>query len=191
MANDSTQTVVPSSATLWIAPTGTTAPTNVTTAMGTVAAAWKDVGLIAEDGLAFGEDKQNFDVRAFGISAPVREGIRSKVNSLTVQLLQHNTLNFQTVYGGGTVTITSGTAKFTPPSDKLLTPVMACLEYADGTGYIERLVIPSCSARDGVQRVFPNDGAVVLPLTLTALGGTAGVAPWYELSNNTTAFTAS
>jgi hypothetical protein len=42
-----------------------------------------------------------------------------------------------------------------------------------------------------VQRVFPNDGAVVLPLTLTALGGTAGVAPWYELSNNTTAFTAS
>lgn len=186
MATDSSQIIIPGTATLWLGAVGTTAPTDPTSAPG---AGWSDAGFTTEDGTTFVTNPTYFDVFAHQAATAVRVGKSRDTATLNVGLLQWNTSTFEAAYGGGAVTVTTGVAKFTPPIGTATTPTAALLDFIDGTEHF-RLVIPKARARAGVTLNLNRTAATTLPLALEVEATSSSVAPWYLYTDAATAFAA-
>lgn len=186
MATDSSQIIVPGTATLWLGAVGTTAPTDSTTTPG---AGWSDAGYTTEDGSSLASSDQFGEVFAHQAATAVRVYKTRADATLNVALLQWNTANFEAAFGGGAVTVAAGTAKFAPPAGTVTTPTAALLDFVDGATHF-RLVIPKARARAGVTLSLSRTTSTTLPLALTVEATSSVVAPYYLLTDNVTAFTA-
>jgi hypothetical protein len=181
----STSGLVADSGTLWVAPVGTTLPTNVATAMGTVDAAWINVGKLGKDGLGLTSDPQIAELFSFGFTDPTRTRKTREVKQFTANLQEWNTASFTLAFNGGTVTVATGIATYVPVADTTLVGHAIVLEVEDGTS-IYRLVIAEAEVRSGLQMNFSDEDYTVLPLAVTILQPDSGAA--WKLVTNDTAF---
>lgn len=186
MASDSSQIIIPGTATLWLGAVGSTVPADATTAP---SSPFADAGYTTEDGSNFTTTPEFFDVYAHQAPTAVRVGKSREGATLNVALLQWNTSTFEAAFGGGAVTVTSGTAKFTPPVGTVTTPTAAIFDWVDGTNHF-RLVVPKARARAGVTLSLSRTAATTLPLALTVEATSSAVAAWYLLTDDVTAFAA-
>lgn len=186
MATDSSQIIVPGTATLWLGAVGTTAPTDATTAPG---AGWSDAGYTTEDGSSLAITAEFQDIFAHQAATAVRTFKTRQSGTLNVGLLQWNTATFEATFGGGSVTVVSGVAKFSPPAGTVTNPTAVLFDFVDGSNHF-RLVVPKARARNGAQLSLSRTQSTVLPLALTIEATSDAVAPFYLLSDDVTAFTA-
>jgi hypothetical protein len=177
--------VVPARTRVWLAPVGTTAPTDATVTMPT---GWYSVGLTTEDSLKFTEEPSFEQVKSAQTDFPSRTFQTSDSATIEVDLQQWNGKNFQAVYGGGTITEitpTEGTAKhykFAPPRIGGRSEVAAIIEVIDGAKAY-RYVMPRTMQMEGVSKDLQKAKESVLPLRLAIQGGDDSDA-WYLLTND-------
>ncbi|GAA2411813.1 hypothetical protein GCM10010404_82170 [Nonomuraea africana] len=175
---------IPQQARLWLAPVGTTAPDGPAP---TMPDGWYDVGLFTPDSYNWKTDPKFEETRAHQSNYAVRRWQTEDAATIEVNLLEWTLSSFRAVYGGGTiekVTPSGGGAayyKFTPPSIGGRTEVAACIELADGTRKLRRMV-PRAQQVEGVEQSFEKTSASTLPLRMSVLGGDIG-APYYDMMN--------
>ena len=155
---------------IYVAPVGTTAPVDATTAP---AAAWLELGYTTEDGVAFSKAVTRDTVAAWQSVTPVRTILSSQEVTLGFSLMQwnENTLSY---YMGGTVT-TNATSQF-----KLEIPVSPqtderalLLDWIDGTIHY-RLFFPRTELQETGEIPLTRTGVAVLPCTVTGLAPATG-----------------
>ncbi|WP_329317375.1 hypothetical protein OG723_44180 (plasmid) [Streptomyces sp. NBC_01278] len=184
---NSTQIVVPARTRIWLAPIGTTAPTDATVAM---PAGWYSVGLTTEDSLKFNEEPNFEQVKSAQTDFPSRTFQTSDSATIEVDLQQWNSRNFQAVFGGGTITEITPTGgqsgakhyKFAPPRIGGRSEIAGCIEVIDGAKAY-RYIIPRAMQMEGVQTDLQKAKEAVLPLRLAVQGGDDADA-WYLLTND-------
>ena len=175
------QAFAPSQIKVYTAPFGTTMPVDATVAL---ASTWWDYGYLAEENIAFNEERTIFQQFEYGGSL-VREIVQRRVYSIAGNLLQLNSQVLQTTNGGGSVAVSGAVATFTPPTGRTNTPFAAILEWVDGSS-AHRILVPRVTSAVGASRPF-GQGVLQTPIRLT-ITATLGVAPYTEITNDTTNF---
>lgn len=167
MAADPANITVAVTGVVSVAPTGTTAPSDATTAL---AAGFTDVGEIGEDGVEESWDDSQTDVRN-NAGVVVRRIISQTAATIQFTMLETNATVWELFYKGSTVT---GTGPYTldikaPQAD----PRSFVLDTVDGTTP-ERLYIPSgeVTAREPVTHAAT--GPKQYRVTVTAYPDSAG-----------------
>jgi hypothetical protein len=164
----------------YFAPTGTASPTDATTAL---AAAFRDAGLVTEDGLTRAVAEDSTDINAFGSSGPVRTLVTNSRVTFALGLLESNTTSLSVYHrlpltaitpsAAGAFDLTEGahrTAKYA-----------AAFEIVDGPNHL-RAFCPSLEVTDRADLSIAAGAAISYGVTCTAYPGTDGVAVhWFYL----------
>ncbi|MEO3976301.1 hypothetical protein [Streptomyces sp. CAU 1734] len=146
---------------LYVGPVGTTAPTDVDTAL---AAAWKAVGLLSEDGASETRDQDSTDHYAWG--GILVKTTRSKhKRQIKITCLEDNLIVFGLVNPGSTAATTTGTTTRTvkvPTAD----PRAFLLELTDG-GVKKRRLIPKGEVDEVAEVTLSDSELTAYELTIT------------------------
>lgn len=174
--------VVPGRTYVYLAPVGSTVPTDPVTAP---TAPWVNVGLTTPDSLAFNTEPEFEEVQSAQSDYPTRRFQTSDAAAIEVDLQQWNAHNFMAVYGGGTITEVAGPPvhyKFTPPKVGERQETAGIVDVIDGTKHY-RFVFPRCMQIEGVENQLQRTQEGRLPLRLAVLGGDE-TDPWYLLTDD-------
>lgn len=172
MAVDSDQILVAGGGRVFIAPVGSTAPTDTTTAWD---AAFKDLGYTTEDGVVLRPNLAVTDITAWQSFEPVRRIVTGRGLTVAFTLLQMTREALQLAFNGGAFTGTT-TVTYEPGEAGDIYERMLGVEAVDGDKVV-RLVIPRVDISDVGDIPFTKTGAVNIPLTLAMLG-VSGSAPF-------------
>ncbi|MFF9901226.1 hypothetical protein [Streptomyces longispororuber] len=182
---NSNEILVPAHVRIWLAPVGTTAPSDATVAM---PEGWRAVGFTTEDSLKFNSEPNFEQVRSAQSSHPTRTFQTTDASTVEVDLQQWSGANFKAVYGGGSlseITAKDGTSKhykFVPPRIGGRTEIAACVEVSDG-GKHYRYMLPRTMQMEGVSKDLAKAKEAVLPLRLAVQGGDDADA-WYLITDD-------
>ena len=173
MALDADQILVPGTGRVLIAATGTTAPTDTTTAW---AAGWKNLGYTTDDGVMLRPNLEVTDITAWQSFEPVRRVVTSRGLTVAFTLLQMTQEALQLAFNGGSFAAGTGITTYTPGSAGSIYERALGVEAVDGDKIV-RLVVPQVDISDVGDIPFTKTGAANIPLTLAMLN-TAGGAPF-------------
>lgn len=182
MAQDSDEVVIGSSGDIYVAPVGTTLPTDPTASL---AAGWSgSLGYVTEDGVQWAPNFEINQIPAWQSFYPVRTLITGRNISVGFSLMQWNTPSLILAFGGGAVTEPSGNVfRYSPPSASELDERALIVEWADGDKDY-RLVVPKGLVSDLGETQLARTEAAVLPITFTINAPPEGQDPWYLLTND-------
>lgn len=154
---------------LFVAPTGTTLPTNTTTALTAVSAAWTGMGYIATEGLTLGQDESWEEIEAYGAASVVRKINKGVKRTIDCEWLEHN-LNVMEVVNRldlGTIA-PSATGAFTITRGRI--PVQRysfVVDIIDDTNHV-RHVIPEAELTDVKEQKISAGGGLTQAGQITA-----------------------
>jgi hypothetical protein len=149
------------------APTGSTAPTDATTALD---AAFKDVGYISSDGVTETRDRSTQTIVAWQNSEVVRAVVTE--SSITVQFTMIETnKNSVELFYGDTVSAVDGGVEIRP--GKTGGRRMIVVDYVDGSDLV-RLFLPSAEVMEVGDLSLTSGDAVGYDVTITGYPGTNG-----------------
>lgn len=186
--NDATEITVGNSGQVYVAPVGSTLPTDPTAAPD---AAFFGLGYISEDGVTFSTTPDITDFRAW----QSRQAVRRELNQQDLQagfaLTQWNEESVVLAFGGGEITSPStGIYRydFPDPGDALDERAMV-VDVQDGDRNM-RIVIPRGNITDATETQFRRSEMALLPITFRALQPTDGGPIGYVLFDDAAAFAA-
>ena len=136
-AGDPTNTTVWKGTDAYVAPVGTTAPTDLTTAW---PAAYKALGLVSEDGLTIGRD-QDTDPKYDSYGSVVRVVKGNETRTFTLTVLEDNAVLFDLLNPGSTAATTTGVTTRTIKT-AVSDPRAFGFQNQDGATIKSRLLIP-------------------------------------------------
>lgn len=152
------------------APLGSTLPTDATTAL---AAAFKELGYVSEDGVRNTNTAETEDVKAWG-GDPVLNLQNGKPDTWKFKLLEAlNPEVLKTVYGDSHVEVTGKQIHVTATSEQAQDAVYV-IDMAMKNGAMKRVVIPIGSLSEVAEVVYKDNEAVGYEITIKAMGD-AGV----------------
>lgn len=160
MALDGTEVRVAGTGNVYIAPTGSTLPTDTATALD---AAFVDAGYITEDGVTFTLGRETEDLNAWQ-GSKVRVITTAEPKSVEFTLMQSNKETLPFVLGGGTVAGAAGEYTYTPPAKGTNTERAMVVEFSDGAT-VYRYVFPRVQLEGEVSFSLTANGAVEYPTT--------------------------
>jgi hypothetical protein len=167
MANDATKVSFgkpKATGAVYVAPTGTTLPTNATSALD---AAFKSMGYISEDGLVNSVNTDTEEVHAWGGDL-VLKGQTHFGETFTVNLLETNADALAVYYGSANVTV-SGSNITVTQSSATLPNVVVVFELVLTGGRVKRIVVPNAQIVDRSGDITYTDGdAIVYPAVFQA-----------------------
>lgn len=155
---------------LYWAPAGTALPTDASTAL---AAAYVELGLVSEDGIADGSDAPSTeDIRAWGGQVVMTLETEAGVKRYVAKLIEiHNADTLEFVYGEGNVTVTpagAGTPTTIAVSDKGTPPVGGVFVIdSQYKGVLHRRVIPVGSPALTAEDAMVHNAAAGYETTIT------------------------
>lgn len=169
MALDADEVFIGGAGHVYVAPVGSTEPTDTTTAWD---AAWVELGYTTDEGVTITPGKTITDIPAWQSRYPVRRLVTAETFETNFSLLQWNEDTLSLAFGGGTWT---GDV-FTPPAAGSVDERALGIEATDGDK-TTRIIIPRgiVSTVGGIQVV--KTAANPIPITFGALG-TAGQDPF-------------
>ncbi|TQF03932.1 phage tail protein [Kitasatospora acidiphila] len=172
---------------LYIAPVGTAAPTDVTTAWG---AGWQDLGFTDESGVVVGKKDSWDSINLWQTTVPARMVPKSRAFTAKFTLEQINAVTLPLWAGGGTVS-TNGASGYLYTISETLTSYERALgiEWTDNNGAITtRIIIPRGQVSDTTDITLTRDKSASLGITYDALGidGVTPLAYWYSNDPNLT-----
>lgn len=180
MSKDTSELVVAGSGSIYVAPYGTTLPTQYNTALN---AAFEELGYTTDDGLAFSNSPTVESFTAWQSRQPVRKELTAVEQKITCSLEQWNERTIITAFGGGDfVQMASGSYKYIPiDDDEQLDDLSVVADWQDGTEQY-RLVIPKCNVTEAVEVALNRTNLAVLPVTFDVVK-VAGTDAWNLLTN--------
>lgn len=159
----------------WFAPTGSTAPTDATTAL---AAAWKNAGMITDNGLTGKVNTSSKDVKAYGSLQIQRKIITDSSLQFDIAFLETNQYS-QAIYWGlslSAISPTVGTGAFNFTFGTYTRQLFAAVfDIIDGTNRL-RYYCPSVEVTDRKDFQVGNGQEISWGVTLTAYPNSSGVA---------------
>jgi hypothetical protein len=162
---------------LWVAPIGTTAPTNAYTPLTVVSPSWEGMGYVSSDGATRGVDESNNEIAAFGTGVPVRTVNPSSKHTLQVVCLETNATVLEVFHRlelGSIVPDASGDFSI-EEGDVNVQRYSFVLAVVDGDNVI-RTYYPSAEVTDRTERKIGNGEAITYGFTITAYPGSTGYA---------------
>ncbi|MFK8844676.1 hypothetical protein [Streptomyces sp. Ac-502] len=166
--------------TIYLAPKGTTAPTDLDTAWGP---GWADLGYMSDDGVEMEYSTDTEDITAWQSLSPVRKVLTSVDMTLGFTAIELKTRTVTLYFPGSTMTDVSGTVhKLDIPAAPSPAEWAFGLEWADGA-IKNRLVVPRGEVTDRDAITVARSEAVGLNMTVSAYATSAPeLATW--LSND-------
>lgn len=159
---------------MWVAPTGSTAPTDATSAL---AAAWKNVGMITDNGLTIKVNTASKDVKAYGSLQIQRKIITDSSLTFSIEMLETNARTTELYWGLALNSISPGvgTGAFSYTFGTYTRQLFAAVfDVIDGTNRL-RYYSPSVEVSDRGDIKVGNATEIFYPITLTAYPNTSGV----------------
>lgn len=149
---------------IYFAPAGTTAPTNATT---TLAAAFKNLGYISEDGVTNSLSKETANIKEWGgdVVDTVLNGQTDTFSFKFIESLNVDTL--KCIYGTNNVTESSGAITVTVNATEAPSGVYV-IDMIQNGNRMKRIVIPNGKITELGDVVYKADEAVGYDVTLTA-----------------------
>jgi hypothetical protein len=180
MANDADNVRVGLNGSVYIAPKGTTAPTDLDTAW---AAGWVDLGYLSDDGVEMSYSTETEDINAWQSLSPVRKVLTGVDMTLAFTAIELKTSTVTLYFPSATMTDVSGTVhKLSIPAAPDPDERAIGLEWVDGD-IKNRLIIARGEVTDREAITLARSGAVGLGMTVSAYADTAPeIAVW--LSND-------
>lgn len=162
----------------WFAPTGSTAPTDATTAL---AAAWKNAGMITDKGLTQKFSENSKAIRAFGSTAIQRTLVTDDTYTFDIEFLETNARS-QEIYFRlplNSITPGTGTGAFSLTTGTYTRQLYAAVfDLIDGTNHI-RAYCPTVEVTGRSDTQFSAGQEATWGVTLTAYPNSSGVATQY------------
>lgn len=168
MAQTASEIVVAGGGSVHVAPVGTSAPTDPTSAY---AAGWKEIGYTTEAGVKLHDAKTMVEIKAWQAFYPVRRIISARDFTVTFALQQWDYYTVPLAFGGGTITTPSaGVFKYAPPAAGDIDNRALGIDWNDGSTHF-RLVIPNGVVQDAVDteltRTKESDLPIVFGVTIS------------------------
>lgn len=178
MAVDASEILVGANGSIHVAPTGSTLPSDSTTALD---AAFVDLGYVNENGAAITDSKTMQSIMVWQSFYPARRIVTARDFTVTFALSQWNGDTLPLAFGGGSITEPDPTGapgeyKFTPPDPETNDERALVLEWQDGTKNY-RLVVPVGQVTDAVNTSLVRTDNAELPITF-AVNGSDGSDPY-------------
>lgn len=183
MANNSENIHLAPNGQVFIAPVGTTAPTDVSAAW---AAPWVDLGYLSDDGAHLTGDAEVEERTPWQSIYAVKRWVTARSASIEFTAWEWTKESIALAFGGGTFTepvAASGVFKFSPKSDGGVDERSLGIEWTDDDGYVSRLLVPKGVHTGGIDTTFTRSELAMLPIEFAATSVGAG-DPWYILSDN-------
>lgn len=162
----------------WFAAVGSTAPTDES---GALNAAFKDAGLITEDGMTLSMSESSNKIKAYGSQIAQRTVITDQDTTFTIKFLEHNPISMAVYYrktltgispavstGKYSVTVGSYTEQF----------YAMVLEVVDGVNKL-RAYCPKVSVTNRDDLQVGNGAEISLGVELTAYPVSGTAIQWY------------
>ncbi|MGI5457053.1 phage tail protein [Streptomyces sp. CA-249302] len=152
-----------------VAPVGTAAPTDTTTAW---AAAWKDLGYTSTDGIKLSKKDKLDPVETWQSVSPARFIYSDRDLTVKFQLLQLNEDTLPFFMGGDTLAETatgSGIYKYELGSAPKFNEKALGIEFTDGSSITYRFVLPRGQVTDSEELSLTRTTSIKLGVTFTAL----------------------
>jgi len=156
---------------VFVAPAGTTLPTNATSSLNV---AFKNLGYVSEDGVVNGVETDTESINAWGgdlvLSAQTTWG-----EMFTTNLIETNEDVLKTIYGSGNVTV-DGSGNITLKVNSTVLPaVVVVFEIVMTGGRVKRIVLGNAQIVDRSGEITYVDGeAVTYPAVFNAYPDTDG-----------------
>lgn len=147
---------------VFVAPKGTALPTDATTAL---AAAYKGLGYVSEDGLVNSLESDTENVNAWGGDL-VLVGQTNFMETFMVNLIETNAEALRTFYGAENVTEGAGGAITVKQNSKMLPNIVVVFELVLTGGRVKRIVVPNAQIVDRSGEITYVDGE---PISYPAL----------------------
>jgi hypothetical protein len=141
---------------VFVAPAGTTIPTNATSALD---AAFKGLGYVSEDGLVNSVETDTENVNAWGGDL-VLVGQTNFMETFMVNLIETNSEALKVYYGEDNVTVDGENITITQNSS-LLPNVIVVFELVLTGGRIKRIVVPNAQIVDRSGEITYVDGEAI------------------------------
>lgn len=155
---------------VFVAPYGTTLPTDATTALN---AAFKGLGYVSEDGLVNSVETDTSNVNAWGGDL-VLVGQNSFAETFTVNLIETNADALKVYYGEDNVSVVGDAITITQNS-AMLPNVSVVFELVLTGGRVKRIVVPNAQIADRSGEITYVDGeAIAYPAVFTAYPDSSG-----------------
>lgn len=155
---------------IYRAPAGTTLPTDATTAL---AAAFKELGFVSEDGVRNNNSPDTDNIKAWG-GQTVLVVQNEKVDEFTFTLIESlNADVLATVYGSN-VTVSGSTIAIKANADRVPEAVFV-IDMALAGNYAKRIVIPAGALKEVGEITYKDDEPIGYEITLSALPDSTGV----------------
>lgn len=165
----------------WFGPHGSTMPTSATA---TLDAAFRDAGLITEDGLTRGVEEESTDIPAFGLFVPARTLVTSSKVTFQLSFLESNAVSLAVYHrlpltgSGAIVPGADGAFDFTEGTARTIS-YAAVFDMVDGSNHV-RAVCPTLQVTDRTEFQVSAGSPISYGVTLTAYPASDGVAVhWY------------
>lgn len=185
MTLDPKQIIIGGNQKVFVAPEGTTLPTDVTSALD---AAFVDLGYTTEAGVKFSDNKTVGSVLPSQSFYSVRDFVTSREAMLDFILLQWNEDTVELAFGGGTWSQdSSGKYRYHPPAPEVLANNALVVDVTDGTRDF-RIVVERAFVTSNTVSTFARTGPGELPITMKVLAPSVGPDPWNFLTDDAEAF---
>lgn len=161
---------------VWIAPVGTTAPTDATSAYG---AGWSTLGYLHEDGPKLSRSVDSTELVSWQSRTPLKKVITSVSQELEFTLLELSAQNLALYFGQTVPTETAGKFSLEIRSDAAVQEYAVGIDIADGD-VAHRFIFPRATISDTGDVEFKADELAALPVTVTALDTNGVVSQWYK-----------
>jgi hypothetical protein len=181
VSNDADNVRVALNGSVYLAPVGTTGPTDLTTAWG---ANWQDLGYLSDDGVSLEYSTDVEDINAWQSLSPVRRVLTSVDMTLGFTAIELKAATITAYFPDSTITeVTEDTVwRLDIPAAPGPDERAVGLEWVDGT-ITNRLIIPRAEITDRGAITLGRSSAVGLEMTVSAYASSAPeIAFW--LSND-------
>lgn len=182
MAQNTDAVMIAGDGNVFTAPTGTTLPTDMATALD---GAFVQLGYVSEDGVTWRNEQTKEPVTVWQSFYPVKYRVTETTSELEFVLKQFDVYTLPRAMGGGTVTPNASPVyyTYTPPDPETIEERAMVVEWEYGT-FDYRLVIPRAQITGSVETVLSRNQESELPMTWAVLG-TAGANPFTLITSDT------
>jgi len=150
---------------IWIAPEGTAAPTDTTTAP---AAEWSTLGYLSEDGVTFGVSTDSESITPWQSRSPVRTIITGRELTVDFTMLEFNAQNVALYFSQDAPVETAGAFALDVRSDGSSKTHCILVDVKDGD-HVVRYFFPRATLSEAGDIEVTQSGAIGLPVTMQAL----------------------
>lgn len=175
MALEATHVVVAGTGAVYVAPEGTTLPTD----LAALADPWEDVGYVSEDGVTFTFSREQEDVMAWQSAEPIRVLITQEPKTIELDLLEFDRATLLLAFRGGDFAGVSAPFTYTPPDAGASDVRALVIDGQDGDESF-RFAFPRVQLSGDLEFQLVRTDALTLAMELSVL---ASATKWKLISD--------